>query len=132
MIPNIPGGESLVSWFGEWPSFHDAEILTLHIDRERSASFMRIRAFKLSDRIDASGHFIRERDALVVFEFAGIRSMRIEGEDTDVQNVISSLIIEKIDAGYRILLGPCYGMTGTLVVKDLRVRLESTFQGNSG
>jgi hypothetical protein len=35
MTPNIPGAESVVKWFGKWPSFHDAEIMTLHIDRER-------------------------------------------------------------------------------------------------
>jgi hypothetical protein len=126
MTPTIPGAESVVDWFGKWPSFHDAEIMTLHIDRERKPSSMRIRVFTLSDRTDSSGRFIRERDALVVFEFTGIRSMRIEGEDADIQNVISSLLIEQLDDGYRLLLGPCYGMAGEIVVKDLKVRLESS------
>jgi hypothetical protein len=127
MTPKIPGAESVVDWFGKWPSFHDAEIMTLHIDRERRPSSMRIRAFTLSDRTDASGRFIRERDALVVFEFTGIRAVRIEGEDADVQNVISSLLVEQVNDGYRLVLGPCYGMAGEIVVKDLSVRLESTF-----
>ena len=128
VTPNIPGAESVVNWFGKWPSFHDAEIMTLHIDREQGASSMRIRAFALSDRTDSSGHFIRERDALVVFEFTGIRSMRIDGEDADVQNVISSLQVEHVKDGYRLLLGPCYGMAGEIVVRALKVRLESTIQ----
>ena len=127
MTPNIPGAESVANWFGAWPSFHDAEIITFHIDRERMASFMRVRVFTRSNRIDSDGYFIRERDALVVFEFTGIRSVRIEGEDADVQNVISSLLIEEVNDGYRLVLGPCYGMAGEIVVKDLRVRLESTF-----
>ena len=33
-IPNVPGSDAVVAWFGEWPSFHDAEILELHLDRE--------------------------------------------------------------------------------------------------
>ena len=127
MTPNIPGAESLVKWFGQWPSFHDAEIMTVHIDRERRASFVRVRVFTVSDRTDSSGRFIRERDALVVFEFTGIRTMRIEGEDGDVQNVISSLLIDQVNDGYRLVLGPCYGIAGEIVVKDLRVRVESTF-----
>jgi hypothetical protein len=89
---------------------------------------MRIRAFTTSDRTDSSGNFIRERDALVVFEFTGIRSVRIEGEDADVQNVISSLLVEQVNDGYRLVVGPCYGIAGEIGVKDLRVRLESTFQ----
>ena len=127
MTPNIPGAESVANWFGGWPSFHDAEIMTLHIDRERRLSFMRIRAFSTGDRTNSSGQFIRERDALVVFEFTGIRSVRIEGEDADVQNVISSLLVEQVSDGYRLLLGPCYGIAGEFVVKELKVRLESTF-----
>jgi hypothetical protein len=30
----VPGGAELVSWFGRAPSFHDAEILSLHLRRE--------------------------------------------------------------------------------------------------
>lgn len=126
--PNIPGAEAVANWFGGWPSFHDAEIMTFHIGREQRPSSMRIRAFTTSDRTDSSGRFIRERDALVVFEFTGIRSVRIEGEDADVQNVISSLLIEQLSDGYRLVLGPCYGIAGEIVVKNLKVRLESTFQ----
>jgi len=124
ITPNIPGAESLISWFGRWPSFHDAEIITLCIDRERKPSSIRIRAFTLSDRTDSDGRFIRERDALVVFEFTGITLLRIEGEDADTQNVISSLLIEPTTEGYRLILGPSYGMAGEIIVKDLKVRLE--------
>ncbi len=27
--PEIPGTETIVNWFGEWPSFHDAEVISL-------------------------------------------------------------------------------------------------------
>jgi hypothetical protein len=113
-----------VNWFGGWPSFHDAEIMTLHIDRERRLSSIRIHAFTTSNRTDSNGHFIRERETFVVFEFTGIRSMRIDGEDADRQNVISGLLIEQLDAGYRLDLGPCYGMAGEIVVENLSVKLE--------
>ena len=83
---------------------------TLHIDRERGLSFVRIRALTTSDRIDSRGHFVRERDALVVFEFTGVRSVRIEGEDADVQNVIACLVIEQVNDGHRLIVSPCYGI----------------------
>jgi len=127
MTPNLPGAESLVKWFGRWPSFHDAEIMSLYIDRERKASSMRIRAFTMSGKTDRNGYHIRERDALVVFEFSGISSLRIEGEDADTQNVISSLLVEKTNGGWHLVLEPCYGIAGEIVARDLRVRLEATF-----
>ena len=71
MTPNIPGADSIVSWFGRWPSFHDAEIMTLHV---------------------------------------------------------SSLLVEQTNDGYRLVVGPCYGMAGEIIVKDLKVRLEPTLQ----
>ena len=125
MTPNVPGAESVVDWFGKWPSFHDAEIMTLHIDRERSS--IRIYTFARSDRIGVDGSFVREREAVVVFEFTGIRLLRIEGEDADGQNVIAALMIEQTNEGYRLDLSPCYGLSGEIYVKELRVRLESTF-----
>ena len=128
MTPNIPGAESVVSWFGRWPSFHDAEIMTLHIDRERRVSSMRIHAFTMSDRPGPDGRLVIEREAVVVFEFTGIRSLRVEGEDADTQNVIAALVIEPIASGYRIGVSPCYGLAGEILVKDLRVSLETTLQ----
>lgn len=122
--PNIIGADTLIEWFGRWPSFHDAEVLTFHIDREHGKSFIRLRAFTIGDRIDEGGRFVKQREATVAFELSGIRSIRIDGEDADVQNVISSLTIEQIVDGYRMVLGPCYGIGGELVVKGLSVRLE--------
>lgn len=131
MTPNIPGAQPIADWFGRWPSFHDAEVMTFHIDREQSRSFIRIRVFTTSDRTDTRGRYIRDRDAMVSFEFAGIKSLHIEGEDADSQNVISGLLIEPVTDGYRLVLSPCYGVAGEMVVKELRVRLETTFQPES-
>ena len=50
MTPNISGADAVVAWFGEWPTFHDAEVLTVHIDRELKRSFVRVRAFTRSNR----------------------------------------------------------------------------------
>jgi hypothetical protein len=29
----FPGTDKIIQWFGQWPSFHDAEILELHLNR---------------------------------------------------------------------------------------------------
>src|SRR5690349_5450454 len=110
MTPTIAGADDVVAWFAEWPTFHDAEVMTLYIDRESKQLFMRIRVFTISDQTDRNGYYVRKRGALVRFEFSGISSMRLEGEHADGQNVIFGLTIEQVNHGYRLALEPCSGL----------------------
>jgi Immunity protein 50 len=32
--PDIAGADDVVRWFGEWPSFHDAEVLSVHLEHD--------------------------------------------------------------------------------------------------
>lgn len=121
--PDIPGADAVVGWFGQWPSFHDAEILSIHINRG-GRSIIRIHAWNFSGKVDAKGYWIRDREGIVVFEFDRIKDIRLEGENADVQNVISGLWVEETQDGYRLILGPCYGVAGELVVEHLSVRVE--------
>jgi hypothetical protein len=121
--PDIKGVEAVVKWFGEWPSFHDAEVLSLHINRG-GTSQLRIFTFITGNRVDSAHYFIRENEGVVVFEFSGITSLDLDGEDADVQNVISGLAIERVQKGYALSLGPCYGLAGEITVRELTVRVE--------
>ena len=123
MITTIQGSDDLVTWFGRWPSFHDAEIVSVRIERD-GKSTLRIRAWVTGDRTNDRGEYIREREAIVVFELRGIRQIRLEGEDADTQNVIAALTIEQLSDGYRIELSPSYGLSGQVVARELSVRLE--------
>ena len=121
--PDIEGADTVVQWFGEWPCFHDFEILRLHINRG-GISELRIFAFRTTSHVDPQGYFARERRGVMVFEFSGITSIHIHGEDADVQNVMSGLDIEKSQSGYRIGWDSLFGMAGEIDVEMLRVRLE--------
>ena len=123
MVPEIPGADAVVAWFGQWPSFHDAEILSVHINRG-GRSVMRIHTWNLSTRVDKTGHFVREREAILAFEFVGIKRLGLQGEDADSQNVIQGLVIERTEQGYRLELGPCYGIAGEMIVEQLAVHVE--------
>ena len=121
MTPALPGAEAVASWFGHWPSFHDAEVLSLHINRA-GRSQIRVYTFITGDRTDSTGHYVVEREAIVVFEFENIKSLRLEGEDADRQNVIASLTVEQTSGGWRLELSPCYGLAGEIVAAELSVR----------
>ena len=76
----IPGSAAVVQWFGEWPDFHDAEIVSLSLART-GESILRIYPF------------YPDRPATVVFNFEEITD--VELGDFSGQNVISSLKIEE-------------------------------------
>lgn len=121
--PEIPGAEDVVKWFGAWPSFHDAEVLSVYLERG-GRSRIRLHAWNTRSETDAEGRFIRHQEAVVAFELAGIKDLDLYGEDADVQNVISGLTVEKVPEGFRVVLGQCYGLAGQIVATELSVRVE--------
>lgn len=56
----LPGAEKVISWFGEWPSFHDAEVLELHMDR-RGQSWVKVHTWGMVNQVDATGQRIPEK-----------------------------------------------------------------------
>ena len=109
----IPGSAAVVQWFGEWPDFHDAEIVSLSLART-GESILRIYPF------------YPDRPATVVFNFEEITD--VELGDFSGQNVISSLKIEEAmdqtnQRAIRLTLSPCYGLAGRIEAKRVRVEL---------
>ncbi len=118
--PNIPGAAAL-AWFGRLPSFQGAEILSIHLNR-RGASILRIHAWNLT--IDVPGLLARDGDAIVVFEFEGIKRLRLESDDADGNSVVSALKLELTDQGYRLELFPSRGIAGEIVADEIAIRIE--------
>jgi hypothetical protein len=96
------------AWFGHWPSFHNGEVLSVVINRD-AVSILRIHTWNVSARADPRGHFAREREAIVVFEFEGIKSLRLHGEDADRQDPVHGNGIERTEQGYRFEFAPSLG-----------------------
>jgi hypothetical protein len=123
VVPEILGADAVVAWFGQWPSFHDAEILSIVINRG-GLSMIRIHTWNVSTRLGRTGQSIREREAILVFEFAGIKSLRLQGEDADRQNLVHGDGIERTEQGYRFGFAPSGGLAGELTVEQIAVHVE--------
>src|SRR5712692_434714 len=50
----IDGARELHDWFGYWPSFHDAEIIRLHLNRRGSSSLV-IHTWEMTKEVDEKG-----------------------------------------------------------------------------
>ena len=124
LYAGIPGGPELLAWFGRVPSFHDAEIVRVVLNR-RAPSTLSIHAWNLTDRVDPQGYFILERHAVVTFELEDVLDVQLEHFSS--QNVIFGLQLRRAaprpdrmpyysrDASpddFELELDPCYGLSG--------------------
>jgi hypothetical protein len=129
IIENLPGGPELLAWFGHVPSFHDAEIISLHLDRS-GPSTLRIHTWDATGRVDSKGFYILEKDVVVTFILEEVESLELESFSH--QNVIGGLESNGIKAEassfgmqwiqpptprpdlYEVVLHPCFGLSGTI------------------
>lgn len=120
-LKGIDGVESLISWFGYWPSFHDAEVLTIELARS-GTSAIRVHAFEMTHAVNQQGFFVSTKHIVVKFLFEKIGNVHLDGFNG--QNVISSLSLLQCEGGYRLSLGPCYGVEGSLTAASIRIELD--------
>jgi hypothetical protein len=123
VLSEIPGGPDLLAWFGgRLPSFHDAEILSLELDRKGATCRIRVHTWEMTREVDEAGYYKNVKDVMVSFELSGVTELSLEGFNH--QNVVFGLYVERSDDGFQMELEPCYGLSGTITAKAVRVTLE--------
>ena len=119
-ISEISGTAELENWFGYWPSFHDAEIIALHLNRKGSSS-LRVHTWEMTKEIDENGYYVLAKHIVVEFIFEAVHGLSLNGFNH--QNVIFGLAIEKADSGFRLTLDDCYGLAGSIEAEKMSLRL---------
>jgi len=109
----LDGFDTVVQWFGVWPSFHDAEIIILHLART-GESVLRVYPYH------------PEKPAAVDFVLEGVTDLELGSFSS--QNVIFSLDLEAVvdqtkEKAIRLTLRPCYGLAGRIDARRVRVKL---------
>jgi hypothetical protein len=123
LLGEIRGGQQLLEWFGHVPSFHDAEVLELTLDRKKAQCRIKIHAFQMTPEIDAKGLYVLKKHILVSFRMEGV--MNLELTDFNHQNVINGLALSRTaDQDFRLDLDPCYGLFGFIEARALAIDLE--------
>ena len=125
--PDIPGAADVVAWFGYWPSFHDAEVLSITLDR-LNASRVVIHTFEMTREVNARGHYVLDKHAVVTFFLEGflrnqhgITNTRLEFFNQ--QNVLSSASVNKTPGGYELVLEAVTGVDGAISAEHIRVEI---------
>ena len=121
-LHDIPGGGALFDWFGRVPRFHDAELLEITFSGKGSG-LLRIHAWNMTNKVDARGHFVRDKHVVVVLALEAVSAINCTNFDM-VPAVIFDLEITRHDRGFRLEWSASYGASGSISVKELRITLE--------
>jgi hypothetical protein len=116
----IEGKSKVVEWFGKWPAFHDAEIVSLELVRYGN-SILKIHTWNITNQLNEKGYYVTDKHAVVSFTLIDVINLELFGFG---QNVISELEIEQIEQGYRLAVKPCYGLHGFIEAKKIIVDLQ--------
>lgn len=106
--------DAVRKWYdGEWPSFHDAEIVSLTLVREGESLLRVFPAYP-------------EKPAMVDFFLTDVSNLNLESFSP--QNVIDGLTFEPVIDQYqgkaiRLQLECCYGLCGWIDTRGIRVEL---------
>jgi len=88
----------LTTIFDRWPSFHDAEVLRLVLDRsgpDRPTVEAVIHVFQMTSEVNAKGYYVLKHHTEAALRFTGVEVLSIQGFNP--QNVISNLVVEPLD-----------------------------------
>lgn len=72
---HVKNSSALTSIFGTWPSFHDAEVLSMHFDRggdDGPSLEARVHVFSMTSDVDERGYYVLTNHTLVTLRFSNI------------------------------------------------------------
>jgi Immunity protein 50 len=127
-FPDVPGAAELFAWFGFWPNFHDGEVLSVHLDRS-GPSQVRVHTSERTNDVDSRGYYVARKHVVVTFILEDITDTDLD--EFNHQNVLSDLTLTKDPNGYKLELGPCFGLNGTITARSVRIELEPRIPPNS-
>jgi len=97
-VEGIAGAEQLVAVFGYWPSFHDAEVLWLRLDRRAHGDRCQgptlealVHAFEMTSEVGADGYYVLRHHVLVHLRFLDLVELRLDG--LNHQNTLMGLTL---------------------------------------
>ncbi len=125
----ITNAETLISVFGYWPSFHDAEVVALSLSRAFDDDHgptlsATIHVFEMTSTVSSSGHFVCHKHSLVELRFRNIDELNLEGFNH--QNALNELSIKQVDAlqsrpQFAVSFESAYGLDCTFNCQHIEV-----------
>ncbi len=135
LFASLPGGQTVIDWFGFCPVFHDGTLERLELSEGNG--ILTIRTYRMTSKIDAEGFYVLDRHASVTLRMRGVTGVKLEG---DAGSIISELIIRRLEtdgaaSDWQTCAGPvsgdieiafdtAVGLYGSIFTKELAFELQ--------
>jgi hypothetical protein len=121
-LQEIAGAQTLFDWFGYWPSFHDAEVLSIELNRT-GPSKIEVHTFAATDAVNSEGAYICDKHCIVTLFLEDLEGVDLV--DFNQMNVLSSLRFQRENDTFTLALASTYGVGGSIKAKSVRIELTS-------
>jgi hypothetical protein len=126
--PDIPGAADVIAWFGYWPTFHDSEVLSIHLNRSGESQVV-LYAFEMTPEVDSQGHYILAKHVIVTFTLTGFPLTQYGNTDTRIecfnyQNMLSSVSVNQKEDYYELELAGNFGANCLIVCDQMSVKIK--------
>jgi hypothetical protein len=128
----LTSNEQLVTRiFGNWPSFHDAEVLSVRLDRDNDGHDdgptleAVIHVHRMTSQIDSRGYYVAKDHTLVTLRFNRVDDLELH--DFNAQNVLFELRVEDLselgqeDIHFDVVFRSSYGISAHFVCREIKV-----------
>jgi len=131
----VTGAALLTSIFGHWPSFHDAEVIWVRLQREGVNGLAGptiealIHTWEMTTEVDPTGYYVGRNHVLVHFRFEEVDENELH--DFNAQNVLFGLDFSSTsetdgESVCRIIFQSSFGLSGVIRCRQVTVLSVTT------
>ena len=134
-MSGIQNEHLLTDVFGRFPSFHDAEVISISLNRHGRDSYAELEAlvhvFEMTNQVDEEGRYVLQHHSLAKFRFS--RIINLELADFNQQNVLAYLEITKTSdrdndkVKFRVLFRGIHGVTASFHCEAVSIESVEPF-----
>jgi Immunity protein 50 len=114
----IEGANKLIDLYGYWPSFHDAEVETITIEREGLTVTI---IFTTDDLVEKDGERQGNQLAKVTVRWYEVADLALRAADWSEENWVWDLSLTADEKGIRTELLPNDGIGGSILARRMEV-----------
>jgi hypothetical protein len=123
-MDEVSNATALTRIFGRWPSFHDAEVVRVILDREPASGpslLAMIHVFEMTSEVDPAGFYVLKHHTLVTLRFEDILLENLKWFNN--QNVLWDLEIIPVDPdanegrGLRVEMPSSHGLEAAFLCR---------------
>ncbi|EIE1275472.1 hypothetical protein RGL42_002684 [Vibrio parahaemolyticus] len=123
---NIINHELLTKAYGKWPSFHDAEVLSIGLSRQvgselSSEARVVVNCFTTKTVNEGTVDFetVLDKNYAITFLFRGISNLYIDGFNH--QNVIDDIEIDRQGEIFKVVFVSIFGVSSSFTCREIEV-----------